>query len=63
MDPDANLAEQRKLATQILQDDDSSEGAASCINVNDAVRLADLVASLDGWIRFGGHLPADWKVK
>jgi hypothetical protein len=58
MDPDANLAEQLRLADLLVDDmwnlplREQQENAA---------RLAELVRSLDGWIKGGGFLPAAWR--
>lgn len=51
MDPDATLAEVRLLSQRLLEE---SGGGL------DALRLAELVESLDGWISRGGFLPSDW---
>lgn len=51
MDPNANLKEQVKLATLLVDDENASD---------DATRLAELVLSLDEWIRKGGFLPQAW---
>lgn len=56
MDPNANLAELRKLATELtdgryLSKDDANEKAC---------RLADLFVTLDEWITKGGFLPEKW---
>jgi hypothetical protein len=56
MDPNANLAEQQRLAERITRAAD--RGA---VNLHDAIRLAELVMALDSWIRCGGFLPAAWK--
>lgn len=52
-DPDANLAEQRLLVARILDEDDY-------VDSGDAVRLAELVQSLNEWIENGGFLPKTW---
>lgn len=57
MDPNANLEEQLELATFLAESD--STDATERLDV--AVRLADLVLALDGWIRKGGFLPGKWK--
>jgi len=57
MDPDANLQEQRALATRILRDLDADQP----VDAVDAARLAELVLALDGWIASGGFLPCRWK--
>jgi hypothetical protein len=51
MDPNANLAEQRRIALSILEGDDG-----------DAERLAELVQALDEWLTKGGFLPDAWRV-
>jgi hypothetical protein len=55
MDPDANLAEQLRLALLIQARPDYGETA------HDAVRLADLVLALNEWLARGGALPEAWK--
>jgi len=52
MDPNANLAEQRRLVDRI------NSGKAS---KGDLARLADLVDSLDAWLSKGGFLPTAWE--
>jgi hypothetical protein len=52
MDPTANLAMQRALAKQILNDEGHS--------VIDAVALAEHVEALDDWVSGGGFLPTQW---
>lgn len=58
MDPNANLAEQLRLARGIQACAD--DGAP--IDVDDATRLAELVLALDEWLRNGGFRPAAWGV-
>jgi hypothetical protein len=53
VDPNANLAEQRAIATKIL-------GGANPFTTEDAWRLAELVAAMDTWLVSGGALPDDW---
>ena len=57
MDPDANIAEQRKLAAALLNKPTS-------IMANDAEdqgrRLAELVLALDEWLSKGGFPPQAW---
>jgi hypothetical protein len=55
MDPNANLEELRTLVALILSEDEHEE--------SDALRLAELVEALDGWIAGGGFLPAAWRRK
>ena len=58
MDPDANLEEQLSIARSIfLEDPDRNIENLS----EEAIRLAELVLSLDEWIRKGGFLPASWR--
>lgn len=52
MDPNANLAEQLRLARDPEEWDHDS-----------GTRLAELVVALDEWIRKGGFLPDAWKPK
>lgn len=52
MDPNANLAEQRRILARFNADEAS---------LADAERLAELVAALDEWISRGGFLPAEWQ--
>ena len=56
MDPDANIAEQRRIAARILRAGQESRP----INPQDPQRLAELVGALDEWIRHGGFLPEAW---
>lgn len=58
MDPDANLQEQRRLSVKIIEQFDTDQP----ILPGDAVRLAELSAAMDKWIRTGGFPPADWKL-
>lgn len=55
MDPEANLNEQRRIADRLLTGD-----MVGHVPDTDAVRLAELVVSLDGWLSAGGFLPRDW---
>jgi hypothetical protein len=55
MDPDANLAEMRDLSTRILGD------TTDTINSDEAIRLAELVQALDGWLSGGGFPPKAWR--
>lgn len=52
MDPDANLAEQRRIVVRIISDN---------YHPHEVIRLAELVEALDNWIVSGGFLPAAWK--
>lgn len=57
MDPNANLKELLELAATLLDEEDEYEGNIE----EDAVRLAELVEALDGWLKEGGFLPARWR--
>jgi hypothetical protein len=59
MDPNANLDQQLRLATQMIEDGESGMG----IELIDADRLAELVLALDEWIMKGGALPSRWAPK
>jgi hypothetical protein len=52
MDPNANLTEQLEIAALLLNDDPNNAVAA--------IRLAELVEALDGWLKGGGFLPDAW---
>lgn len=56
MDPNANLAEQRRLVARI-----SSTKQGLGADAIDALRLVELVDALDSWIMNGGALPRAWK--
>jgi hypothetical protein len=56
MDPDANLAEMRRIIARARERTDYDA-------VNDAIdldRLADLAEALDEWLSRGGFLPEAW---
>lgn len=55
MDPNANLQEQYEIAERLLGGGGSARSRAL-----DALRLAELVGALDGWISKGGALPTTW---
>ena len=52
MDPNANLAEQRRIAARMIENDEDRPLLA--------YRLAELVEALDEWITNGGFLPSAW---
>lgn len=52
MDPTATLAELRSLAAHAL--------AGQPVDI---ARMAELVASLDGWLVMGGALPDQWPAR
>lgn len=56
MDPNANLIEQRNLATRLLSKFDRSAEEIK----DDAIRLAELVLDLDQWLTIGGLKPQSW---
>jgi hypothetical protein len=56
MDPNANLAEQLRIASRMIEAADTDRD----IRVADPARLAELVIALDEWIKGGGFLPAAW---
>jgi hypothetical protein len=64
MDPNANLAEQRRLAKRLLELPADELGHYTTAEQSEAyyasLRLAELVEALDGWIGSGGFLPKDW---
>lgn len=66
MDPNANLAEQRRLAAAIIEHsadtlpDGSLRGSAARAIAEDGARLAELVQALDQWIVRGGWPPDAW---
>jgi hypothetical protein len=65
MDPDANLAEQLAIVTEVNAIRDQATDLPIPVNVlhelaDHAFRLAELVESLDEWIRKGGGLPREW---
>jgi hypothetical protein len=57
MDPDANLAEQRKIVARLLDDNQRKDDYG---RAQDANRLAELVQALDEWLTRGGFLPPSW---
>jgi hypothetical protein len=57
VDPDANLAEQRRLREKMQ----AQFAAGANPNWMDVQRLLELVEALDDWIRKGGALPKDWE--
>jgi hypothetical protein len=70
MDPTANIIEQVRIASHIVQHDSQhvESGAQSLADVYrlsqflaDVYRLAELVLGLDQWIRSGGFLPKPWQ--
>lgn len=61
MDPNANLKEQLELAAEIIKSSDANEGYF--FDPAKAVRLAELVEALDGWLSKGGFLPGKWERK
>ncbi len=56
MDPEANLAEQLRLSSKIIEAHDNERPVSGY----DAARLAELVIALDGWLSGGSYPPARW---
>ena len=56
MDPTANLAEQVRLAAQLIDSEDPPELVQQRME-----RLAELVSALHVWIVRGGFLPDQWR--
>lgn len=54
MDPDATLAEIRRLADLILNNGGLIDGEG-------VMKLAEQIQALDEWIMKSGFLPADWR--
>lgn len=57
MDPNANLAEQLRLASRIVEAFDNERTLVDA----DCARLSELVIALNDWIRGGGFLPSAWE--
>jgi hypothetical protein len=57
MDPNAALHELRLLTNRRLRRDEDSDQTNPD---HDALRIAELVAALDGWLSSGGFLPDRW---
>lgn len=54
MDPNAALAEIRSITSNLALNPELAGEAA-------ALRLAELIDGLDGWMSSGGFLPNDWQ--
>lgn len=67
MDPDANLREQREVASNIIKTIDECNGDGTLLEDQSAKlayladRLAQLVISLDEWLAYGGTKPKRWE--
>lgn len=62
MDPDANLNEQLELARGfIAQANTDTAQRSEFVPIDDVARLAELVVSLDAWLRQFGALPRTWR--
>ena len=57
MDPDANHAEQMKLAARLMEAIENGRD----VDRDDALRLTELVIALDEWLASGGFLPRAWR--
>jgi len=60
MDPDANLMEQIALAKALVYELQAEEGMLTG-SEGAALRLAELVLGLNGWLRTGGFPPEAWR--
>lgn len=56
MDPNANLEEQLRIASRLVEAVDNERP----VDPEDYARLAELVIALDNWISGGGALPERW---
>lgn len=62
MDPNANLAEQRKIIARMREH--IQRVACACTRCDeDAQRLLELTEALDRWLVDGGFLPKEWKAR
>lgn len=63
MDPNANLKELLELAESINRSEDVEDMDRDALELvaTDAVRMAELLFALDGWIKGGGFLPTEWR--
>lgn len=62
MDPNATLADMLRIALAILAARDAGESdETDTIILDNAERLAEHVQALDGWLKIGGFLPAEWE--
>ena len=57
MDPDENLAQQRRSAARLMEAIENQR----TIDLDDVLALSELVIALDNWIAGGGFLPAAWQ--
>lgn len=58
MDPNTNLQESLDLSQKIINNFNKDGSAA--VAWSDAIRLAELLQALDGWLSDGGFLPNRW---
>lgn len=61
MDPNATLDELLALTRSLLNTPDADGVAESRLDPADAIRAAELVEALDGWLMMGGYLPRRWQ--
>jgi hypothetical protein len=64
MDPNANLKELLELAHHLIYETENVEDMdrdALELVAHDAIRMAELLFALDGWIKGGGFLPTEWR--
>lgn len=60
MDPNANLAEQRRIQERLRERERDGSEDYTDDDVDDWQRLAELTEALDDWIAGGGFLPTAW---
>lgn len=65
MDPNANLEEQLELVARLLYEEAEDDIDEDYLQdrADMAIRLAELVEALNGWITRGGFLPRAWNNK
>ena len=61
MDPNENLAEQRRICERLSARETSDPEEYESGDVDDWQRLAELAHALDEWLSGGGFLPEAWK--
>lgn len=59
MDPNKNLADQRRLAARIILCMDKGV----TVDQDAVIALAMLVENLDAWLKNGGFLPDEWRIE
>ena len=61
MDPNETLRKIREQVELVLHFGDQAHASALAQTAIEGERLAELVASLDGWLSKGGFVPAAWR--